>query len=122
MRLYDFSEIDPRSLGMARVGEQVRFLDRNGYDTELNMAREHFHEGGIATVAEVSIGGWSSSYRFEEHGRQWFNTVMFQPVAQGIEAQRAETPESGSVRSTKARSRRDAPKLAPTPSERESGD
>lgn len=31
-------------------------------------------------------------------------------LAQGIEAQRAETPKSGSVRSTKARSRSDAPK------------
>jgi len=43
-------------------------------------------------------------------------------AAQGIEAQRAETPKSGSVRSTKARSRSDAPKGSPPPSERGSGD
>tara|TARA_Y100001933_G_scaffold264194_1_gene328752 strand:- start:227 stop:457 length:231 start_codon:yes stop_codon:yes gene_type:complete len=65
---------------MADVGERVRFLNRNGYDGELNLAREHFNDGDEATVARVSIGGWSSSYLFEERGRQWFNTVMFEPV------------------------------------------
>lgn len=72
--------ITPHSLGMADEGEQVRFLDRNGYDGELKMAREFFAEGDLATVERVSIGGWSSSYLFKEHGRQWFNTVMFEPV------------------------------------------
>jgi hypothetical protein len=46
----------------------------------------------------------------------------FRNRAQGIEAQRAETPKSGSVRSTKARSRRDAPQGSSPPSERGSGD
>jgi GH18 family chitinase len=72
-------EATPHELGMADVGERVRFLDKNGYDTELSVAREQMKEGDLFTVEAVSIGGWTSSYRFKETGGQYFNTVMFEP-------------------------------------------
>ena len=75
------SEWKPHDLGMADEGEQVRFLNRNGYAGELELARDFFSEGDTATVERVSIGGWSSSYLFKEHGSQWFNTVMFEPLS-----------------------------------------
>jgi hypothetical protein len=73
--------VDPHDLGMADTGEKVIFLDQNGTQTELEMARKLLTKGQELTVVDVSIGGWASSYKFEETGNQWFNTVMFQPAS-----------------------------------------
>lgn len=76
----DFNNTDPHSIGLARVGEKVRFLDENAYDNELKNAQEFFTRNQELTVENVSIGGWSSSYRFVELPHKFFNTVMFEPL------------------------------------------
>ncbi|WLR90940.1 hypothetical protein [Shinella zoogloeoides] len=73
----------------AQAGDEVRFLNANGYDHQLKRAQEMFNPGQILTVASVEIGGWSSTYRFESVPHSW-NTVMFEPVngAPAAESQR----------------------------------
>jgi hypothetical protein len=90
-----FAEIDPRSLGMARVGESVRFLGRNGHDWQLGEAVKLWEPGHELRVKECRIGGWESHYLFEGYAGH-YNTVMFEP-AQGTEAGTAETVKQGSV-------------------------
>jgi hypothetical protein len=71
---------NPHDLGMADTGEKVIFLDENGYEGERSNARDFFTKGQVLTVADISIGGWASSYKFEEVPDKFFNTVMFKPV------------------------------------------
>jgi hypothetical protein len=75
------NHITPRMLGMAEVGERVRFLNANGYPYELNEAQVCFEPDEVLTVAEVCIGSFSSTYRFEGRGEALWNTVMFEPQA-----------------------------------------
>lgn len=79
-RRADFSDsdIDPHSLGMAAVGETVRFLGVNGHAYELQDALEAFEPGALLTVEACEIGGWVSYYRFVEEAGL-YNTVMFEP-------------------------------------------
>jgi hypothetical protein len=69
----------PHKLGMADIGERVQFLDENGYDAQLERAREVFTKGQILTVRDIRIGGFESSYEFVGYGKESFNTVMFEP-------------------------------------------
>ena len=65
--------------GWAHKGDKVRFLNRNGYDHQLNEARALFKPGAILTVESVNVSSWTSYYQFRDvKGR--FNTVMFEPV------------------------------------------
>jgi hypothetical protein len=70
----------PHKLGMADIGEPVRFLNENGYEGERNNACAFFTKGQELTVKDIRIGGWTSSYLFEEQPEKWFNTVMFEPA------------------------------------------
>jgi len=91
----DFSHVDPHALGMARPGENVRFLGCNGYPAELKEALSWFAPNEVLTVEACNISGWSSSYRFVGRSRLW-NTVMFAP-ASAIEAATAGETGTGST-------------------------
>lgn len=56
-------------------GTKLKFLFKNGRDSEQEEARERIGES-IVTVKFASVGTWSSTYQFEEVEGKW-NTVMF---------------------------------------------
>lgn len=92
----NFSELDPHTLGMARPGELVSFLDANGYQAERDHARSYFTKGQELTVERISIGGFSSSYTFKEEKGRWFNTVMFEPMG-GTKEHLVDPPQSETI-------------------------
>jgi hypothetical protein len=65
-------------------GDKMQFLDRNGYDVELEAARKVFTKGQVVTVKKFDLGGWCSSITFEELSGKW-NSVMFarSPAVEG---------------------------------------
>lgn len=65
--------------GFVPKGQTVEFLNKNGYDSELQHAASTFEKGQRLTVKACHIGQSSSSYEFEETEGKW-NTVMFQKV------------------------------------------
>lgn len=75
----DVCIVDPHSLGMARRGEQVRYLDTGGYEAQRIYAREKMTKGQVLTVKSMNIGGFMSNYQFEEVDGS-HNTVMFERV------------------------------------------
>lgn len=70
---------------IAKVGDRVRFLNRNGYEIQRVKARLYFKEGDILTVAKVDVGAWDSTYAFEGFAGN-HNTVMFEYVPTELEA------------------------------------
>ena len=60
-------------------GRKVRFLNDNGYDSDLEDARKYFKENQILTIEEIYVGRSSSSVKFEGY-EELFNTVMFEDV------------------------------------------
>ena len=66
------SDVPPR-------GRKVRFLNDNGYDSELEHARKFFKENQILIVEEIYVGRSSSKVKFENY-EGFFNTVMFEDV------------------------------------------
>lgn len=67
-------------------GDKMRFLNRNGYDAELALAREKFEIGRDYTVKHFQLGDWTSFITFEEVPGS-FNSVMFDfaPAEPGVE-------------------------------------
>lgn len=63
----------------AKPGTKVRFLNRNGYDRDLEYANEVLNTEDVYEVERVDIGGWSSSVYLVGQKRP-FNTVMFDIV------------------------------------------
>lgn len=63
--------------GWPRPGDKVQFLGRNGYNIELEQARELFAPGQLLTIKRCDVGDWRTGYQFEEHPSRWFNSVMF---------------------------------------------
>ena len=60
-------------------GRKVRFLNDNGYDSDLEYARMFFKENQILTVEEIYVGRSNSNVKFENY-EGLFNTVMFEDV------------------------------------------
>lgn len=60
-------------------GTKMRFLSKNGYEMELNHARETFNDQPV-TVKMCYVGDWYSHYEFEEVAGRW-NKVMFEKVS-----------------------------------------
>lgn len=60
-------------------GRIVRFLNDNGYDSELEHARKFFKENQILIVEEIYVGRSNSKVKFENY-EGLFNTVMFEDV------------------------------------------
>jgi hypothetical protein len=58
-------------------GTVVYFLDENGYDGDLEYARQYMQKYQIFTVKQIDIGGWCTEVEFEEIPGKWFNSVMF---------------------------------------------
>lgn len=63
--------------GWPAKGEKVYYLAANGHDHQREAADKILTKGQELTVRNCNIGGWTSSYEFEEFPGQWFNTVMF---------------------------------------------
>lgn len=66
-------------MSWAHKGDKVRFLARNGYDSELSRAKGIMKPGAILTVAATQVHSSSSDYIFDEITGRW-NTVMFEIV------------------------------------------
>ena len=64
----------------SRAGTKVKFLDKNGYDSQREYARKFFSKGNILTVSDIEVGSFSSTVEFEEFPGKMFNTVMFGKV------------------------------------------
>ena len=60
-----------------KVGQYITFLGRNGYDTELQHAKDVLELGQRYRVDRIEVGNWSSTVRLVEFPECWFNTVMF---------------------------------------------
>lgn len=60
------------------AGRKVFFLDENGYDWELELARNYFLPRQVLTVDEIYVGRSSSKVVFVEFPNKQFNTVMFE--------------------------------------------
>jgi len=58
-------------------GTVVYFLDENGYDGDLEYARQYMQKHQNLTVKQIDIGGWRTEVEFEEIPGKWFNSVMF---------------------------------------------
>jgi len=66
-------------------GRKVRFLDENGWDSDLEKARRFFNKGDILTVKEIYVGRSSSEVLFQEIPDKMFNTVMFEDVLPALQ-------------------------------------
>jgi len=60
-------------------GRKVRFLGKNGYTSELELAKNKIKINQILTVKEIYVGRSSSTVAFEEIEGE-YNTVMFEDV------------------------------------------
>ncbi len=65
-------------------GTKVRFLNKNGYEYDLEHARKYLNTNRIYTVRNIDVGGWSSTVYLEEVPGEYFNTVCFKEVSLGI--------------------------------------
>lgn len=64
----------------ANTGDQVRFINKNGLQSDLEKAQEYLQPGEIYTVDRVYIGNWSSKVYLMEVPGVSFNTVCFEDV------------------------------------------
>jgi hypothetical protein len=62
----------------AKKGDKVRFLNKNGYDSQLEHARKHLKENELYTVVKTEVGGWMSYVYLEEVENHSFNTAHFE--------------------------------------------
>lgn len=58
------------------AGDTAVFLAKNGYDHQLEEAKQLFEEGESLIVKRFNLGNWSSTVEFEGH-KGSFNSVMF---------------------------------------------
>ena len=64
-----------------KYGSKVKYLNKNGYDSDRSFANKYLKEGEEYTVRLIEIGMWSSEVYLEEvSGVGGFNTVMFENV------------------------------------------
>lgn len=63
--------------GWPKKGDKMKFLDRNGYDYQLKVARQVFTPGQIVTVKSIEVEASKHWITFEEVAGE-FNGVMFE--------------------------------------------
>lgn len=68
---------------LAKAGDKVRFLNKNGHEHEREEALRVLGENGVATVERISVGRSSSRYYFVGIPSYW-NTVMFETVSDEV--------------------------------------
>lgn len=61
---------------LAKEGDVVRYLGKNGREWERKTAEEHFAPGSTLRVRSVHVGRDYSRYTFDSVPSDW-NTVMF---------------------------------------------
>jgi hypothetical protein len=61
----------------ARRGAKVRFLDRNGYDYQLETARRLLSKDGVYTVDRTDVHSWYTYVYLIEFPGEAFNSAMF---------------------------------------------
>lgn len=62
----------------SQENDKVKFLGKNGFDRELEMARGLLSTEIVYTVDCVDVGGWISYVYLKEIPDKSFNTVMFE--------------------------------------------
>ncbi|MBX4911451.1 hypothetical protein HJA82_29495 [Rhizobium bangladeshense] len=73
------------------AGDELVFLDANGYDSDRKEANKFFTKDQILKVKSVDVGNYSTSVEFEEAPGKRFNSVMFEPL--GADVLPEEEPE-----------------------------
>lgn len=68
-----------RQNGWPFKGDKMRFLGKNGYDSELAKAKQHFAVGTEYEVERCDVGDWSHTVEFVGIAGKW-NGVMFELV------------------------------------------
>lgn len=63
--------------GHSPKGRIVKFINDNGYDSDLEYAQKYFTEGQILEVKEIYVGRSSSTVEFVGLENLQFNTVHF---------------------------------------------
>lgn len=64
------------------LGRRVKFINKNGWDWDLETARKMFTEGQILTIKEIYVGRNSSEVEFVTLPGKKFNTVMFVDIGE----------------------------------------
>lgn len=59
------------------IGDDIRFLGKNGYDFELEKAKLYFNEALTYQVADIRIGNSHSVIKIVGFD-SWWNSVMFE--------------------------------------------
>lgn len=77
INMYSLGDNHRYDNGVSPEGRKVYFLNKNGYEGQLEQARKLFKEGQVLTVQEIYVGGSDSQVEFVEYPNQKFNTVMF---------------------------------------------
>lgn len=67
---------------MSKPGTKVKFLNRNGWDHEREVASNFLNIHDTYTVKCIRIGGWQSYVQLTELPTKSFNTVMFENVGE----------------------------------------
>lgn len=62
------------------AGDKMRFLNENGYDVQLEQARQHFEVGKEYIVDAIVVSSFDHAIKFKEVPGTWFNGVMFELV------------------------------------------
>ena len=61
-----------------KPGDKMRFMNRNGYDHQLEEARKVFTTDQILTVKSCNVGRSDHRISFEEYPERSWNGVMFE--------------------------------------------
>lgn len=64
----------------APKGQKVKYLAKNGYDSDREKANKFLKKGNKYTVLRTHVGRSSSTVTLKEFPNQRFNTVMFKEV------------------------------------------
>lgn len=59
-------------------GTYVKYLNKNGYESDRERANKVLEEGKQYTVYKIDVGSSRSTVQLVEFPDQWFNTVMFE--------------------------------------------
>lgn len=63
--------------GTPPKGRMVKFINDNGFDSDLEYAQKYFTEGQILEIKEIYVGRSSSTVEFVGLENLQFNTVHF---------------------------------------------
>ena len=61
-------------------GQQVRYTDQEGFESDRIHARKYLNAEEIYTIDYIKVGSWNSTIYLKEWPGKGFNSVMFEEV------------------------------------------